>query len=89
MIKRHQEELRMWHQKLDMHSDTSLDRFKQTAMVHMCPCLSVSSYFLLKKLWPGDLKLTNTLMQVSVPAYTLKSHIVFVSKLYVTVTFHT
>uniref|UniRef100_A0A671UTP0 Centrosomal protein 290 n=1 Tax=Sparus aurata TaxID=8175 RepID=A0A671UTP0_SPAAU len=32
MIKRHQEELRMLHQKLDLHSDTSLDRFKQTAM---------------------------------------------------------
>ncbi|XP_062245410.1 centrosomal protein of 290 kDa isoform X2 [Platichthys flesus] len=32
MIKRHQEELRILHQKLDLHSDTSLDRFKQTAM---------------------------------------------------------
>ncbi|XP_036961838.1 centrosomal protein of 290 kDa isoform X6 [Acanthopagrus latus] len=32
MIKRHQEELRMLHQKLDLHSDTSLDHFKQTAM---------------------------------------------------------
>ncbi|XP_070763229.1 centrosomal protein of 290 kDa [Enoplosus armatus] len=32
MIKRHQEELRMLHEKLDLHSDTSLDRFKQTAM---------------------------------------------------------
>ncbi|XP_023263281.1 centrosomal protein of 290 kDa-like [Seriola lalandi dorsalis] len=32
MIKRHQEELRMLHQKLDLHTDTSLDRFKQTAM---------------------------------------------------------
>ncbi|XP_041794545.1 centrosomal protein of 290 kDa isoform X2 [Chelmon rostratus] len=32
MIKRHQEELRTLHQKLDLHTDTSLDRFKQTAM---------------------------------------------------------
>ncbi|XP_054475608.1 centrosomal protein of 290 kDa [Anoplopoma fimbria] len=32
MIKRHQEELRLLHQKLDLHADTSLDRFKQTAM---------------------------------------------------------
>ncbi|XP_042352849.1 centrosomal protein of 290 kDa [Plectropomus leopardus] len=32
MIKRHQEELRALHHKLDLHSDTSLDRFKQTAM---------------------------------------------------------
>lgn len=35
MIKRHQEELRMLHQKLDLHTDTSLDRFRQTAMVSM------------------------------------------------------
>lgn len=33
MIKRHQGELRQLHQKLDMYTDTSLDRFKQTAMV--------------------------------------------------------
>ncbi|XP_044048406.1 centrosomal protein of 290 kDa isoform X10 [Siniperca chuatsi] len=32
MIKRHQEELRMLNEKLDMHTDTSLHRFKQTAM---------------------------------------------------------
>uniref|UniRef100_A0A8C2Z654 Centrosomal protein 290 n=1 Tax=Cyclopterus lumpus TaxID=8103 RepID=A0A8C2Z654_CYCLU len=32
MIKRHQEELRLLHQKLDLHTDSSLDRFKQTAM---------------------------------------------------------
>ncbi|XP_076589772.1 centrosomal protein of 290 kDa isoform X9 [Chaetodon auriga] len=32
MIKRHQEELRVLHQKLDLHTDTSLDRFRQTAM---------------------------------------------------------
>ncbi|XP_059192094.1 centrosomal protein of 290 kDa isoform X2 [Centropristis striata] len=32
MIKRHQAELRLLHQKLDSHSDTNLDRFKQTAM---------------------------------------------------------
>ncbi|XP_034541944.1 centrosomal protein of 290 kDa isoform X2 [Notolabrus celidotus] len=32
MIKRHQEELRTLHQKLDLHTDTSLDTFKQTAM---------------------------------------------------------
>lgn len=33
MIKRHQEELGVLHQKLDSFTDTSLDRFKQTAMV--------------------------------------------------------
>uniref|UniRef100_A0A8C7Z4M8 Centrosomal protein 290 n=1 Tax=Oryzias sinensis TaxID=183150 RepID=A0A8C7Z4M8_9TELE len=32
MIKRHQDELRMLHQKLDLNTDASLDRFKQTAM---------------------------------------------------------
>ncbi|XP_036068091.1 centrosomal protein of 290 kDa isoform X4 [Oryzias melastigma] len=32
MIKRHQEELRTLHQKLDLNTDASLDRFKQTAM---------------------------------------------------------
>uniref|UniRef100_A0A1A8F9Y7 Centrosomal protein 290 n=1 Tax=Nothobranchius korthausae TaxID=1143690 RepID=A0A1A8F9Y7_9TELE len=32
MIRRHQEELRVLHEKLDVHSDVSLDRFKQTAM---------------------------------------------------------
>ncbi|XP_068458715.1 centrosomal protein of 290 kDa [Clinocottus analis] len=32
MIKRHQGELRSLHQKLDLNADTSLDRFKQTAM---------------------------------------------------------
>lgn len=36
MIKRHQEELRMLHQKLDLHTDTSLDHFRQTAMVRIC-----------------------------------------------------
>ncbi|XP_034072286.1 LOW QUALITY PROTEIN: centrosomal protein of 290 kDa [Gymnodraco acuticeps] len=32
MIKRHQEEMKMLHEKLDLQTDTSLDRFKQTAM---------------------------------------------------------
>nr|XP_040018138.1 centrosomal protein of 290 kDa isoform X6 [Gasterosteus aculeatus aculeatus] len=32
MIKRHQEELRTLHHKLDQQTDTSLDRFKQTAL---------------------------------------------------------
>ncbi|KAM8891642.1 centrosomal protein of 290 kDa isoform 2-T2 [Spinachia spinachia] len=32
MIKRHQEELRTLHHKLDLLTDTSLDRFKQTAV---------------------------------------------------------
>ncbi|XP_013873072.1 centrosomal protein of 290 kDa [Austrofundulus limnaeus] len=31
-IKRHQEELRILHEKLDIQTDTSLNRFKQTAM---------------------------------------------------------
>uniref|UniRef100_A0AAX7U210 Centrosomal protein of 290kDa coiled-coil region domain-containing protein n=1 Tax=Astatotilapia calliptera TaxID=8154 RepID=A0AAX7U210_ASTCA len=33
LIKRHQEEMKMLHEKLDLHTDTSLDRFRQTAMV--------------------------------------------------------
>lgn len=37
MIKTHQEELRTLHQKLDLNSDTSLDRFRQTAMVPASP----------------------------------------------------
>ncbi|XP_078805351.1 centrosomal protein of 290 kDa isoform X3 [Oryzias latipes] len=37
MIKRHQDELRMLHQKLDLNTDASLDRFKQTAMVTDIP----------------------------------------------------
>ncbi|XP_031135787.1 centrosomal protein of 290 kDa isoform X10 [Sander lucioperca] len=42
MIKRHQEELRMLHQKLDLHTDTSLDHFRQTAMELMKkPTISV------------------------------------------------
>uniref|UniRef100_A0A3P8QN41 Centrosomal protein of 290kDa coiled-coil region domain-containing protein n=1 Tax=Astatotilapia calliptera TaxID=8154 RepID=A0A3P8QN41_ASTCA len=32
LIKRHQEEMKMLHEKLDLHTDTSLDRFRQTAM---------------------------------------------------------
>uniref|UniRef100_A0A3Q2CN17 Centrosomal protein 290 n=1 Tax=Cyprinodon variegatus TaxID=28743 RepID=A0A3Q2CN17_CYPVA len=32
MIKRHQEELRLLHKKLDLNTDNSLDQFKQTAM---------------------------------------------------------
>ncbi|KAK5866894.1 hypothetical protein PBY51_011431 [Eleginops maclovinus] len=32
LINRHQEEMRMLHEKLDAQTDTSLDRFKQTAM---------------------------------------------------------
>ncbi|KAM7415149.1 hypothetical protein PAMA_019800 [Pampus argenteus] len=35
IIKRHQEELRSLHQKLDLQTDTSLDRFKQAAMEMM------------------------------------------------------
>lgn len=35
MIKRHQEELRTLHHKLDQQTDTSLDRFKLTALVHI------------------------------------------------------
>lgn len=63
MIKRHQEELRMLHQKLDLHSDTSLDRFKQTAMVRMYPFVSVS-LFLFKQLWLVELRLTTTVVYV-------------------------
>lgn len=63
MIKRHQEELRMLHQKLDLHSDTSLDRFKQTAVVRMYPFVSVS-LFLFKQLWLVELRLTTTVVYV-------------------------
>uniref|UniRef100_UPI0037E88129 centrosomal protein of 290 kDa isoform X2 n=1 Tax=Semicossyphus pulcher TaxID=241346 RepID=UPI0037E88129 len=35
MIKRHQEELRILHQKLDLQTDTSLDNFRKTAMALM------------------------------------------------------
>lgn len=34
MVKTHQEELKKLHHKLDSHADTSLDYFRQTAMVH-------------------------------------------------------
>uniref|UniRef100_A0A4W6C5L7 Centrosomal protein 290 n=1 Tax=Lates calcarifer TaxID=8187 RepID=A0A4W6C5L7_LATCA len=44
MIKRHQEELRILHQKLDLQTDTSLDRFKKTAMELMKkPSISVAT----------------------------------------------
>lgn len=33
MIKTHQEELKKLHHKLDSHTDTSLNHFRQTAMV--------------------------------------------------------
>uniref|UniRef100_A0A8C7LS39 Centrosomal protein 290 n=1 Tax=Oncorhynchus kisutch TaxID=8019 RepID=A0A8C7LS39_ONCKI len=33
ITRRHEEEMRTLHQKLDLHTDTSLDRFKQTALV--------------------------------------------------------
>lgn len=33
MMKTHQEELKKLHHKLDSHADTSLDHFKQAAMV--------------------------------------------------------
>lgn len=33
MMKAHQVELKELHHKLDAHADTSLDRFRQTAMV--------------------------------------------------------
>ncbi|XP_058842269.1 centrosomal protein of 290 kDa isoform X2 [Acipenser ruthenus] len=32
VAKKHEEELRLLHQKLDLHSDTSLNKFKQTAL---------------------------------------------------------
>ncbi|XP_028285706.1 centrosomal protein of 290 kDa [Parambassis ranga] len=44
MIERHQEELKVMHQKLDLHTDTSLDHFKQTAMELMKkPTIRVSA----------------------------------------------
>lgn len=33
MIRRHHEELRSLHEKLNLHTDTSLDHFRQTALV--------------------------------------------------------
>ena len=53
----------MLHQKLDLHSDTSLDHFKQTAMVCMYPFVSVS-FFLFKQLVLVKLRLTTTVVYI-------------------------
>lgn len=37
MVKTHQSELKKLHHKLDSHADTSLDHFRQTAMVRTEP----------------------------------------------------
>ena len=37
MTKKQEEEVRILNQKLDSHTDTSLDRFKQTALVSVAP----------------------------------------------------
>lgn len=37
MIRRHHEELRSLHEKLNLHTDTSLDHFRQTALVRLKP----------------------------------------------------
>ena len=37
MTKKHEEGARILNQKLDLHTDTSLDRFKQTALVSVAP----------------------------------------------------
>ena len=36
MSRRHEEEVKTLHRKLDLYSDTSLDRFKQNTLVCMC-----------------------------------------------------
>lgn len=41
ITRRHEVEVRTLHQKLDLHTDTSLDRFKQNTLVCLCPFLSM------------------------------------------------
>ena len=39
--RRHEEEVKTLHQKLDLYSDSSLDRFKQNTLVSVCVCMCV------------------------------------------------
>uniref|UniRef100_A0A8P4KB82 Centrosomal protein 290 n=1 Tax=Dicentrarchus labrax TaxID=13489 RepID=A0A8P4KB82_DICLA len=67
MIKRHQEELRTLHQKLDMQTDTSLDRFKQTAMK---PTIMVPTTKHLERL--AELEQTVAEQDISLSSVTMK-----------------
>ncbi|XP_035521325.1 centrosomal protein of 290 kDa isoform X2 [Morone saxatilis] len=71
MIKRHQEELRMLHQKLDLQTDTSLDRFKQTAMELMKkPTIMVPTTKHLERL--AELEQTVAEQDISLSSVTMK-----------------
>uniref|UniRef100_A0A8P4K276 Centrosomal protein 290 n=1 Tax=Dicentrarchus labrax TaxID=13489 RepID=A0A8P4K276_DICLA len=71
MIKRHQEELRTLHQKLDMQTDTSLDRFKQTAMELMKkPTIMVPTTKHLERL--AELEQTVAEQDISLSSVTMK-----------------
>ncbi|KAM7003571.1 centrosomal protein of 290 kDa [Tautogolabrus adspersus] len=73
MIKRHQEELRSLHQKLDFHTDSSLDTFKQTAMSLMKkPTLKVPTTKHLERL--AELEQAVADQDVSLSSVTEKLH---------------
>ncbi|XP_067349951.1 centrosomal protein of 290 kDa isoform X1 [Channa argus] len=71
MIKRHQKELRMLHQKLDLHTDSSLERFKQTAMELMKkPTLKIPTSKHLERL--AELEQTMAEQDISLSSITEK-----------------
>ncbi|XP_023811235.1 centrosomal protein of 290 kDa isoform X8 [Oryzias latipes] len=71
MIKRHQDELRMLHQKLDLNTDASLDRFKQTAMELMKkPTIRLPTSQHLERL--AELEQTVTEQEISLGSITEK-----------------
>uniref|UniRef100_A0A669F569 Centrosomal protein 290 n=1 Tax=Oreochromis niloticus TaxID=8128 RepID=A0A669F569_ORENI len=70
LIKRHQEEMKMLHEKLDLHTDTSLDRFRQTAMVLVKPTLRVPTSKHLERL--AELEQTVAEQEISLCSLTEK-----------------
>uniref|UniRef100_A0A8C5E3W5 Centrosomal protein of 290kDa coiled-coil region domain-containing protein n=1 Tax=Gouania willdenowi TaxID=441366 RepID=A0A8C5E3W5_GOUWI len=71
MIKRQQVELKLLHQKLDSHTDTSLDRFKQMATVRIhFPTLRVASSQHLERL--AELEQTLAEQDISLSSVTEK-----------------
>ncbi|XP_026168307.1 centrosomal protein of 290 kDa isoform X2 [Mastacembelus armatus] len=71
MIKRHQEELRAFYQKLDIHTSTSLDQFKQTAKELMKkPNISVPTSKHLQRL--AELEQTVAELDISLSSVTEK-----------------
>ncbi|XP_069574738.1 centrosomal protein of 290 kDa isoform X2 [Brachyistius frenatus] len=71
MIKRHQDEMKTLHQKLDLQTDSSLDRFKQTAMELMKrPTIRVPSSKHLERL--AELEQTVAEQDVSLRSVTEK-----------------